>query len=58
MAALMQMVKSFLVNRRMMIDEIIKYLVAIAYMQFPIPIFQLWWNESVLARSIAIYNVL
>jgi len=36
------MVKSFLV---MMIDEIIKYLVAIAYLQFPI--FQLRWNESV-----------
>jgi len=30
--ALMQMVKSFLVNGRMMIDEIIKYLVAIAYL--------------------------
>jgi len=42
MVALMQMVESFLVNRRMIIDEIIKYLVAIAYLQFPIPIFQLW----------------
>jgi len=38
--ALMQIVK-FLVNRCMMIDEIIKYLVSIAYLQFRIQIFKL-----------------
>jgi len=45
----MQMVKSFLVIKHMLIDEIIKYLVAIAELQFPIPIFQLRWSESGLA---------
>jgi len=44
----MQMAKSLLAIRHMMIDEIIKYLVALADLQFPIPIFQLRWSESVL----------
>jgi len=35
---------SFLVVRRM-IDQIIKYFFAIAYLQFPIPIFQLVYSE-------------